>query len=507
VDTGVLPVLLSNETGFEIGPALLLPDGRVFQIGAEGHTALYDPSTNTWAAGPNIPGMQGADDAPAVMLPNGHMMFAVDTPLFNTPTTLFDYDPDANTLTDVTPSGFLGAILAGSIAQELEFVALPNGHVLTSIDSNLLWDFAPDDAPSDPWRPTVTAVTANGGETFTITGTQLNGISAGSSFGDDAEMDSNFPVVQLTNDATGQVFYARTFNWTPGVATGNAPVTAQFTLPAGLPQAAYSLRVVASGIASAPVPFTNVPTLHVVASTPFFGSVVSAPPTSFVVNFNEAVVPATLQAGDLTVNGHAADAVTLDTTGQVATFTFTASPVSAQGVQNMAIAANAITGADGTGIFPFAASFRYDAVTLAVTATTPAVGGVFTIPGTATYDVTFNEPIDPATAGVGNVVLSQGTVTGAVVLPGNTTVRYTIAGLTTEGTLIIRIATGRVKDQFDNPGFTPFRADYQVDVGTAPVPTPLVPESPRGSLIYDTALSGLINFANDTDAFTIQRFS
>src|SRR5262249_21800662 len=79
---------------------------------------------------------------------------------------------------------------------------------------------------------------------------------------------------------------------------------------------------------------------------------------------------------------------------------------------------------------------------------------------------------------------------------------YTIAGLK-EGTLTIRIPTGRVKDRFDNPGFTPFRADYQVDVGTAPVPTPLAPESPRGSLIYDTALSGLINFARDTDTFTV----
>src|SRR5262249_60861402 len=152
---------------------------------------------------------------------------------------------------------------------------------------------------------------------------------------------------------------------------------------------------------------------------------------------------------------------------------------------------NGMPGADGGGTFPFAASFGYDALMLAVAATAPAAGGVFTIPGTSTYAVTSNEPIDAAAAGVGNLVLSQGTVTSAVVLPGNTTVRYTIAGLTTEGTLTIRIPAGRVKDQFDNPGFTPFRADYQVDVGTAPVPTPLAPESPRGSLIYDTALRGL----------------
>jgi hypothetical protein len=504
VDTGPVPVLLSTiASGFEIGPALLLPDGRVFQIGADGNTALYDSTTNTWAAGPTVPGMQGADDAPGVILPNGHVMFAVDTPLFNTPTTFYDYDPDTNSLTNVTPTGTLGTLLANSVAQEFKFVALPNGDVLMSGDSNFLWEFTPDGVPNDAWRPTITSITPNGGATFTIAGTQLNGLSAGSSFGDDSEMDSNFPIVQLTNDATGQVFYARTFNWTPSVATGNAQVTAQFTLPAGLPQTAYSLRVVTNGIASAPAILVNAPVLHVNSSTPAPTSVVSVPPTSFVFNFNEAVVPATLQASDLTVNGHAANAVALDATGQIATFTFTTSPVTAQGVQNMAIAANAITGADGTGIFPFSASFRYDALTLAVTATTPSAGGVFTIPGTSTFDVTFNEPIDPATAGVDNLTLNQGTVTSSVVLPGSTEVRYTIAGLTTEGPMTIRIPAGRLKDQFDNPGFTSFRADYQVDVGTEPITTPLTPESPRGSLIYDTALTGLINFAGDTDTFTV----
>ena len=49
----------------EIGPAILLPDGRVFAIGGTGQTALYtpppvgsDPKTNpgTWAAWPGVPG-------------------------------------------------------------------------------------------------------------------------------------------------------------------------------------------------------------------------------------------------------------------------------------------------------------------------------------------------------------------------------------------------------------------------------------------------------------------
>src|SRR5262249_38247601 len=180
-----------------------------------------DPSTNTWTAGPTVPGLQGADDAPAAMLPNGHVLFAVDTPLFNPPTSLFDFDPGSNTLTNVTPTGPLGDLLAGSTAGEKTFLALPNGDVLMTDLSDQLWEFTPDGNPNDAWRPAITAITPNGGGTFTVTGTQLNGISEGASFGDDAEMSTNFPVVQLTNNPTGQVFYPPTFNWTPVVATGN----------------------------------------------------------------------------------------------------------------------------------------------------------------------------------------------------------------------------------------------------------------------------------------------
>jgi hypothetical protein len=81
---GVLPLLTSGALGHELGPALRLHDGRVFEIGANGHTALYTPATNSWAAGPDIldsvsGGLFGADDAPAAITPNGHVLFAADT--------------------------------------------------------------------------------------------------------------------------------------------------------------------------------------------------------------------------------------------------------------------------------------------------------------------------------------------------------------------------------------------------------------------------------------------
>lgn len=87
---GTLPVLSSTALGFELGPVLRLQDGRGFVIGANQHTALYDQTTNTWSAGPDIQGVLsnpfgtiehanfGADDAPAALLPNGHVLIAAD---------------------------------------------------------------------------------------------------------------------------------------------------------------------------------------------------------------------------------------------------------------------------------------------------------------------------------------------------------------------------------------------------------------------------------------------
>jgi hypothetical protein len=51
-----VPVLSSSALGAEFGPIFRLQDARIFAIGANGHTALYMPSTNAWAAGPDIMG-------------------------------------------------------------------------------------------------------------------------------------------------------------------------------------------------------------------------------------------------------------------------------------------------------------------------------------------------------------------------------------------------------------------------------------------------------------------
>ncbi|HEY3969612.1 MAG TPA: kelch repeat-containing protein [Planctomycetaceae bacterium] len=252
IDAGSVPVPLTGSAyGFELGPATLLPDGRVFQVGANGNTAIYTPSTNSWVQGPNVPGGFLADDAPGAMLPNGHFIFAADSPpgIFTAPTKIFDFDPVANTITDVTPAGALGTTLNSQPAFLERMLVLPSGGIMMSASNNQLYEYTPTGSANTAWAPTVSNVTLNG-TTFTLTGTQLTGLSQGASYGDDAESDSNYPIIRITTSG-GTVKYAKSFNWTPGVATGSAVVTTQFTMPPGFGPGTYTLNVITNGIASA----------------------------------------------------------------------------------------------------------------------------------------------------------------------------------------------------------------------------------------------------------------
>jgi len=95
------------------------------------------------------------------------------------------------------------------------------------------------------------------GATYPISGAQFNGLSQAAAYGDEEETATNYPLVQITNQATGHVFYARTHDHsTMAVATGSAVVSTNFDVPAGMEAGASSLEVVANGIASASVSIT-----------------------------------------------------------------------------------------------------------------------------------------------------------------------------------------------------------------------------------------------------------
>jgi hypothetical protein len=101
----------------------------------------------------------------------------------------------------------------------------------------------------------VAATLTHGSKNNSIKGKQFNGMDQGSYYGDDAQNDTNFPLVRIT-DSAGHVVYCRTHNWLGGVQTGATIRTAQFDIPSTIALGAGSLQVVANGIASSPVSVT-----------------------------------------------------------------------------------------------------------------------------------------------------------------------------------------------------------------------------------------------------------
>ena len=262
----------------ETGAGLLLPDGRAFYLGGTGHTALYTSPTSgatngyisgSWDSGPDIPLGEVASDAPAAMMVNGKILCAVGSTSLDggspAPTWFYEYDYTDHT---AGPNGTFHAVgspgnptLGSSnnfAAGAYQFLNLPDGTILSSWGPYVgLYVYQPDTGPIAAGKPTIVSITSNTDGSYHLAGTLLNGISEGSSFGDEQQNNSNYPIVRMTNSTSSYVYYARTYNWSStGVQTGTNIVTTEFQVSPTVPAGNYSLVVVANGNASDPVSFT-----------------------------------------------------------------------------------------------------------------------------------------------------------------------------------------------------------------------------------------------------------
>jgi hypothetical protein len=245
----------------EIGPAVLRPDGTVFALGGNSSTAIYNYKTNSWKAGPSMPinsynsGFDGVADGPAALLPNGKVLvMASDSGTCDLPgADFFVYNGSGLTLVPPPPNA------PNEVSYDGRMLVLPTGRILLTDGSADIEIFAPASGSyNSAWAPTITSspATVTVGDTYTIKGTQFNGMSQGAAYGDDAQMATNFPLVQIRFNSTGNVTYARTTNLNPGpVATGSTIVSAQFTV-INSETGAATLRVIANGIPSSPVKIT-----------------------------------------------------------------------------------------------------------------------------------------------------------------------------------------------------------------------------------------------------------
>ena len=257
--------LVAHGFSTEIGPAILLEDGRVVAFGGTGHTAIYTPDhgAGSWSAGPDFPvGSDGqlmtVRDAPACLLPNGRVLccagLATGGQGWGGPPAFFEFDPATNLLNPVaTPA------LNASVPYVGRMLLLPTGQVLYASGQDNIAIATP--APrvrghaEEALEPQITEAPEHlipGGH-HKVSGRRFNGVSQAVSYGDDCSAATNYPIARLRY-ADGRVVYGRTFDHsTMAVATGHHLVHTTVEIPAAAPSGHAHLEIVANGIASDPV--------------------------------------------------------------------------------------------------------------------------------------------------------------------------------------------------------------------------------------------------------------
>jgi hypothetical protein len=272
VNDAIVPVPLYETAGAETGPGFMLNDGRAFFLGGNSNTAYYTPSgtssNGSWAAGPNIPNTLAAPDAAAAMMRNGKILCAFSPTLYTTccdsKGNNYNVFPNGTSFWIFDPSsgGSFAHIKAPDGSDSImtipgyktNMLCLPNGQILYGQQGSSQYYVYSMGAQINSHRPVITGVTQGPAGVFTLTGTEITGWSEGACYGDDWQMNTNYPIVKLTNGSN--VYYARTYNWnSTGVRQGSTTQTTNFVLPGGLPNANYQLVVIANGIESASVPF------------------------------------------------------------------------------------------------------------------------------------------------------------------------------------------------------------------------------------------------------------
>lgn len=261
VDGGTLPQNIIELSSREIGAAVLMNNGKTLFVGANGRTAIYTPPViatdpGTWSQGPDFPAGPngetiGSKDAAGCLMTNGKVLIAagpVNGSSWLTPTYFYEYngsslkkvvDPPNN-----TKEPFTGRMLL-----------LPNGQILFTSQTNEVYAYTYYGCIDAGWRPYITSCPSDVRQfhSYSLQGTQFNGLSQAVGYGDDASAATNYPLVSIKNLSTGHITYCRTFDHSSmAVATGSSIQSTNFAVPFGVQGGLSELRVIANGISSPP---------------------------------------------------------------------------------------------------------------------------------------------------------------------------------------------------------------------------------------------------------------
>jgi hypothetical protein len=247
----------ANRASYELGPAVLRPDGTVFATGANGaphgsgHTSIYDTRAGTWTPGPDFPPGLDVADGPASLLPSGNVLVQTSPGIFRKGSEFFEWDgasliPVPGPAPAKGESSYLGNMLV-----------LPTGEIFWTDISGHAFVYASSGGPNPAWAPQIVGADAvtdlTRGKTYHLAGRNLNGLSQGAAYGDDAQAATNYPLVRITNRASGHVFYARTHDHSTMAVAFAGIASTQYDVAAAMETGLADLVIVTNGIPSAPI--------------------------------------------------------------------------------------------------------------------------------------------------------------------------------------------------------------------------------------------------------------
>jgi hypothetical protein len=245
-----------DSASYEVGPAVLQPNGTVLATGANrcaaGNNSIYNPTKGTWTPAPAFPNGDDIADGPGALLPDGNVLLDTSVGIYQTGSTFYEWDGTKFNTTSSPANAAVDSSYVGG------FVELPTGQILFTDFSTTVEVYTPAGTACAGCAPTITSVKptlTHGSVNNKISGTQFNGMSQGATYGDDNQMDTNWPIIRIV-DSAGSVVYCKSHNWTPGVQTGSKVVSAEFDIPSTIATGSATIYVVVNGIPSTGTPVT-----------------------------------------------------------------------------------------------------------------------------------------------------------------------------------------------------------------------------------------------------------
>ncbi len=245
---GDLPANITQAT--EIGPQTMRPNDTVYVEGANGLTAIYNASNGTWTQGPNMPTVAGqqlnAADAPSTLLTDGTVMAVGSPGVYQTPASFYIFNGKKNVTIANPPDA------PNDSSYNVRLLMLPTGQVLEDDGSGDIEIYTGNHKTMSGIAPVIAKVpkTLTAGSTYKLSGRRLNGFSQANFYGDDDQQATNYPLVRITNVASGAVVYARTHNHSYMGVGSNHVVSTMFDVPSTIATGISTLAVVTNGIAS-----------------------------------------------------------------------------------------------------------------------------------------------------------------------------------------------------------------------------------------------------------------